>query len=97
MRAVRESWNGHHRGYSPHPGAGWLAALSGSSTLTSTRLEHDFADEVLLFVYPILLRTGKRLSTKGTAARSFKLVSTEELPSGIILSTCEIVGPLKTR
>jgi len=35
--------------------------LSGSSTLTSTLLEHGLADEVLLAVYPLLLGTGKRL------------------------------------
>src|SRR5437660_7406370 len=35
--------------------------LSGSSTLTSTPLEHGLADEVLLAVYPLLLGTGKRL------------------------------------
>ncbi len=34
--------------------------LSGSSTLTSTLLEHGLADEVLLVVYPVLLGTGKR-------------------------------------
>jgi dihydrofolate reductase len=32
--------------------------LSGSSTLTSTLLEHGLADEVLLIVYPALLGTG---------------------------------------
>ena len=33
--------------------------LWGSSTLTSTLLEHGLADEVLLVVYPVLLGTGK--------------------------------------
>lgn len=70
--------------------------LSGSSTLTSTLLEHDFADEVLLIVYPILLGTGNPFFAEGTPARSFNLVSTEALPSGIILSTCGTAGPLKT-
>jgi dihydrofolate reductase len=32
--------------------------LSGSSTLTSTLLDHDLADKVLLAVYPVLLGTG---------------------------------------
>src|ERR1700744_1657266 len=44
--------------------------LWGSSTLTSTLLEHGLADEVLLVVYPVLLGTGKRLFAEGdTAAR----------------------------
>ena len=40
--------------------------LSGSSTLTSTLLEHGLADEVLLAVYPVLLGTGKRFFAEGT-------------------------------
>ena len=70
--------------------------LSGSSTLTSTLLEHGLADEVLLIVYPALLGTGKRFFAEGTPPRSFELVSTKAMPSGIILSTYKVVGPLKT-
>ena len=70
--------------------------LSGSSTLTSTVLEHGLADEVLLAVYPILLGTGKRFIAEGTSARSFELVSTKAFPSGIILSSYKVAGPLKT-
>ena len=40
--------------------------LSGSSTLTSTLLEHGLADEVLLVVYPVLLGTGKRFFAEAT-------------------------------
>ena len=70
--------------------------LSGSSTLTSTLLEHGLADEVLLVVYPALLGTGKRFFAEGTPARSFELVSTKAMPSGIILSHYKVAGPLKT-
>jgi dihydrofolate reductase len=70
--------------------------LSGSSTLTSTLLEHGFADEVLLIVYPVLLGTGKRFFAEGTPAQSFEFAGTEAMPSGIILSTYKVAGPLKT-
>jgi len=70
--------------------------LWGSSTLTSTLLEHGLADEVLLMVYPVLLGTGKRFFAEGTAPRSFELVSTKAMPSGIIFSTYKVAGPLKT-
>jgi len=40
--------------------------LSGSSTLTSTLLEHGLADEALLAVYPVLLGTGKRFFAEKT-------------------------------
>jgi dihydrofolate reductase len=70
--------------------------LSGSSTLTSPLLEHGLADEVLLIVSPVLLGTGKRFFAEGTPARSFELVSTNAMPSGIILSAYKVAGPLKT-
>src|SRR5437763_17223899 len=70
--------------------------LSGSSTLTSTLLEHGLADEVLLIVYPVLLGTGKRFFAEGTPARSFELVTTNAMPSGVILSAYKVAGPLKT-
>ncbi len=69
--------------------------LSGSSTLTSPVLEQGLADEVLLVVYPVLLGTGKRFFAEGTPARSFELVRTEAMPSGVILSTYRTGGPLK--
>ena len=70
--------------------------LSGSSTLTSTLLEHGLADEVLLIVSPVLLGTGKRLFAPGTPARAFELVSTNAFPSGVILSAYKVARPLKT-
>ena len=70
--------------------------LWGSSTLTSTLLEHGLADEVLLVVYPVLLGTGKRIFAEGTPPRSFDLASTKAMPSGIIFSTYKVAGPLKT-
>jgi dihydrofolate reductase len=70
--------------------------LAGSSTLTSRLLEHGLADEVLLVVYPVLLGTGKRVFAEGTPPRSFELVSTKALASGVILSTYKLNGPLRT-
>lgn len=70
--------------------------LWGSSTLTSTLLEHGLADEVLLVVYPVLLGMGKRFFAEGTPPRAFELVSTNAMPSGIILSRYMVAGPLKT-
>jgi dihydrofolate reductase len=71
--------------------------LWGSSTLTSTVLDHGLADEVVLAVYPVLLGTGKRFFAEGTPPRSFELVSTNAMPSGIIVSAYKAAGALKTR
>ena len=70
--------------------------LSGSSMLTSVLLEHGLADEAVLIVYPVLLGTGKRFFAEGTPARGCELVSTQAFPSGVILNTYKIAGPLKT-
>ena len=70
--------------------------LSGSSTLTSTLLEAGLADEVLLIVYPVLLGTGKRFYAERTPARSFELLGTRAMPSGIILTNYKVAGGLKT-
>lgn len=70
--------------------------VSGSISLTSTLLEHRLADEVVLVIYPVMLGTGKRLFAEKIAAGSFELVSTKAMPSGVILSAYNVVGPLKS-
>jgi dihydrofolate reductase len=70
--------------------------LSGSSTLTSPLLEHGLVDEIVLFVYPALLGTGKRIFADGTPARGFEFVDTKALPSGVLINTYKPAGPLKT-
>jgi dihydrofolate reductase len=71
--------------------------LWGSSTLTSTLLEHGLADEVRLFVYPVLLGKGKRLFAEGTPPRAFELASTKALSSGIVMNAYKTAGPLKNQ
>ena len=66
--------------------------LSGSSTLTSTLLEHGLADDVVLIVYPVLLGRGKRFFAEGTPAHAFELVGTTATPSGVLLNTYRAWG-----
>ena len=70
--------------------------LWGSSTLTSTLIEHGLADQVVLIVYPVLLGTGKRLFADGTPPRALELVGTKAMPPGNIVSTYKVAGSLKT-
>ncbi|WP_158884095.1 dihydrofolate reductase family protein [Rhodanobacter sp. L36] len=69
--------------------------LWGSSTLTSTLLEHGLVDEMVLIVYPVLIGTGKRFFAEGSPARSFSLVGSSTTPTGVMLNKYEFVGPLK--
>jgi dihydrofolate reductase len=70
--------------------------LWGSSTLISKLLEHGLADEVLLFVYPVLLGKGKRFFSDGTPPSGLVLASTNAVSSGVIISTYTPAGPLRT-
>ena len=71
--------------------------LSGSSTLTSTMLEHGLADEVVLLVYPVLLGKGKRLFAEETPPLAFELASTTAFSSGILMNAYKAAGPLKNQ
>ena len=70
--------------------------LWGSSTLTSTLLEHGLVDEVLLFVYPVLLGKGKRLFSDGTSPSGLVLASSNAVPTGILINTYIPVKALRT-
>jgi len=69
--------------------------LSGSSTLTSTLLEHGLADEMLLLVNPVLLGKGKRFFAEGTPPRAFTFESTRVSPTGILVNAYKAAGTLQ--
>ena len=68
----------------------------GSSTLTSVLLDQGLVDEVVLFVYPILLGRGKRLFSDSVDPRELAFVSTKVTPTGVFVNTYRHVGPLRT-
>jgi dihydrofolate reductase len=69
--------------------------LWGSSTLTSTLLEHGLADEIRLVVYPVLVGTGKRFFAEGTPGCTFELIGTQTTSTGILANHYKVVGSLK--
>lgn len=68
----------------------------GSSTLTPILLGHDLADEVLLFVYPVLLGRGKRFFSNTTDPRELVLTNSTTAPSGVLLNSYRPAGLLRT-
>ena len=68
----------------------------GSSTLTSVLLGQGLVDEVVLFVYPVLLGRGKRILSDRVDARELALVSTKATSSGVLMNTYRHVGSLRT-
>lgn len=70
--------------------------LWGSSTLAPVLLEHGLADELVLFVYPVLLGAGKRFFGSNADARALKLVDSQAVASGATINTYTPAGPVKT-
>ncbi|MGE0232549.1 MAG: dihydrofolate reductase family protein [Flavobacteriaceae bacterium] len=68
----------------------------GSSTMTPLLLEHGLADEIHLFVYPVVLGTGKRFFSDNAPALEFTLVEAKPAASGVIVSRYRPAGPLRT-
>jgi dihydrofolate reductase len=60
-------------------------------------LDQGLVDEVVLAVYPVLLGRGKRFFSDSVDPRELALVSSQAFPSGNILNTYKVAGPLKTR
>jgi len=59
-------------------------------------LKHDLVDELWLKVLPITLGVGKRLFAEGTIPAGFKLLESEISPSGVIITSYERAGEVKT-
>ena len=67
----------------------------GSSTLISALIEHGLVDELVLPINPVVVGTGKRLFAAGTPGRTFQLVSTTALPTGIVVCAYTLGEPLQ--
>ena len=71
--------------------------VSGSTTLTSVLFEQGLVDEVLLFVYPVLLGRGKRFFSDSAGPRELAFVNTMATPSGVLVNSYQHVGSLQTQ
>lgn len=69
--------------------------IAGSASLASVLLGEGLIDEVVLFVYPVLLGAGKRLLSDSVDARELAFVSTKATSSGILINTYKYVGSLQ--
>ena len=58
--------------------------IDGSSVLVHTLAEHDLIDEYSLWVYPVVLGSGKKLFPKGLRV-NLRLIESRPLPSGVVL------------
>jgi len=56
-----------------------------------------FVDEYRLWVFPVVLGTGKRLFEKGVPPRGLSLVATRSTPGGVLLNTYRPAGAVRKR
>ncbi len=67
----------------------------GSGNLVQSLLRHDLVDRFNLWVYPLLLGTGKRLFGEGTLPAGLRLSSSQAFPKGAIHLAYERAGKPK--
>jgi dihydrofolate reductase len=64
----------------------------GSGDLVQTLLRNELVDRLYLWVYPVLLGSGKRLFGQGTVPTALRLVESATFPKGAVLLTYERAG-----
>jgi dihydrofolate reductase len=64
----------------------------GSGDLVQTLLRNDLVDRLDLWVYPVLLGSGKRLFAEGTVPAALRLVESASFPKGAVHLVYERAG-----
>jgi len=69
--------------------------VHGSSNLIQTLLQHELIDEFRLWVFPLVLGTGKRLFGEGVIPGGLRLVHSTTSSTGVTIATYEPSGAIK--
>jgi len=69
--------------------------VPGSGDLIQTLMKHDLADEFRLWVFPVLIGTGKRLFAEGTIPGGLRLIDTRTSSTGVTGHAYERAGKLE--
>jgi dihydrofolate reductase len=67
--------------------------VAGSCHLLQTLMKHDLVDEFVLWTFPVVLGTGKRLFGDGTVPVGLTLVDSTTSTTGVAIHTYERTGP----
>lgn len=70
--------------------------VPGSSDLIQTLLRHGLIDELRLWIFPVVLGTGKRLFAEGASPSALRLAESKVSTTGVVMATYEPVGELDT-
>ncbi|MDX6539347.1 MAG: hypothetical protein QOI71_957 [Gaiellales bacterium] len=70
--------------------------VHGSGDLIQTLLRHNLVDEFRLWVFPVVIGSGKRLFSDGAVPSGLKLVDSTVSTTGVVIGTYEPAGELVT-
>jgi dihydrofolate reductase len=77
-------------------GDGPVLQVHGSGNLIQTLLRHNLVDEYRLWVFPLVIGSGKRLFSDGTVPSALKLVDSTVSTTGVVIGTYEPAGEIVT-
>jgi dihydrofolate reductase len=70
--------------------------VHGSGNLIQTLIRHNLVDEYRLWVFPVVIGSGKRLFSDGAIPAALKLVDTKVSTTGVVIGTYEPAGEIVT-
>jgi dihydrofolate reductase len=68
--------------------------VHGSSNLIQTLVRHGLVDQFRVFIFPVVLGTGKRLFGEGVPPGALNLVDSQIASTGVIMATYEPAGEI---
>jgi dihydrofolate reductase len=77
-------------------GNGPALQVHGSGNLIQTLLRHNLVDEFRLWVFPVVIGSGKRLFADGTVPAGLKRIDSKISTTGVVIGTYEPAGELVT-
>jgi dihydrofolate reductase len=70
--------------------------VHGSGNLVQTLIRHNLVDEYRLWLFPLVIGSGKRLFSNGTVPSALKLVDSKVSSTGVVIGTYEPAGEIVT-
>jgi dihydrofolate reductase len=70
--------------------------VHGSANLIQTLLRHNLVDEFRLWVFPVVIGSGKRLFADGTVPEGLRLVDSKVSSTGVVMGTWQPAGEIAT-
>ena len=70
--------------------------VHGSGNLIQTLMRHNLVDQYRLWVFPLVIGSGKRLFSEGTVPSALQLIDSTVSTTGVVVGTYEPAGEIVT-